>query len=278
MGDQRGLVERAAAATGRFPLSDQLLADWDAGVGLTLDDDRAMAHASHRDGSWTMQVVVDPEAAAPLDARREVAERMRWAIAGAGGGTVDWWVFDATDDDDRLAGELGFSVDRDLWQMHRPLPAERHSTVETRAFVVGQDEAAWLAVNNRAFAGHAEQSDWTVEDLQRRFAMTWFDPAGFLLHERDGVLAAYCWTKMHGQVGEIYVIGVDPAFQGLGLGSELTLAGLESLHDRGAVEGMLYVDGDNRPAQTTYERLGFTVTRRDRAYRATIEPEELARR
>ncbi len=278
MGDQRGLVERAAAATGRFPLSDQLLADWDAGVGLTVDDDRAMAHASHRDGAWTMQVVVDPEAAAPLDARREVAARMRRAIAGAGGGTVDWWVFDATDDDDRLAGELGFSVDRDLWQMHRPLPAERHSTVETRAFVVGQDEAAWLAVNNRAFAGHAEQSDWTVEELQRRIAMAWFDPAGFLLHERDGVLAAYCWTKMHGQVGEIYVIGVDPAFQGLGLGSELTLAGLESLHDRGAVEGMLYVDGDNRPAQTTYERLGFTVTRRDRAYRATIEPEELARR
>ena len=35
MGDQRGLVERAAAATGRFPLSDQLLADWEAGVGLT---------------------------------------------------------------------------------------------------------------------------------------------------------------------------------------------------------------------------------------------------
>ncbi len=156
--------------------------------------------------------------------------------------------------------------------MHRPLPAERHSTVETRTFVVGQDEAAWLAVNNRAFAGHAEQSDWTVEELQRRIAMSWFDPAGFLLHERDGVLAAYCWTKMHRfagdptetdhPIGEIYVIGVDPAFQGLGLGSELTLAGLESLHDRGAVEGMLYVDGDNRPAQTMYERLGFTVTRR----------------
>ena len=53
-------------------------------------------------------------------------------------------------------------------------------------------------------------------------------------------------SSTEGKIGEIYVIGVDPAFQGLGLGSELTLAGLESLHDRGALEGMLYVDGDNR--------------------------------
>ncbi len=25
----------------------------------------------------------------------------------------------------------------------------------------------------------------------------WFDPAGFLLHERDGKLAGFCWTKVH---------------------------------------------------------------------------------
>ena len=74
------------------------------------------------------------------------------------------------------------------------------------------------------------------------------------------------------------MIGVDPEFQGLGLGSELTLAGLESLHDRAPSRACCTSTGTTARRRRLYERLGFTVTRRDRAYRATIEPEELARR
>ena len=48
----------------------------------------------------------------------------------------------------------------------------------------------------------------------------WFDPDGFRLHERDGRLAAFCWTKVTTTSAscEIYVIAVDPDFHGLGLG------------------------------------------------------------
>ena len=67
-------------------------------------------------------------------------------------------------------------------------------------------------------------------------------------------------------LGEIYVIAVDPDFQGLGLGNQLTLAGLASIAGRGVTVGMLYVDDGNTAAVTMYERLGFTVHRTDRAF------------
>ena len=48
--------------------------------------------------------------------------------------------------------------------------------------------------------------------------------------------------------GEIYVIGVDPDFQGLGLGPQLTLAGLDHLWRTGISEALLYVAGENTAA------------------------------
>jgi mycothiol synthase len=151
--------------------------------------------------------------------------------------------------------------------MRRALPAERRSEVVTRSFCPGADEAAWLEVNNRAFAGHHEQHGWTVDTLQQRMRQPWFDADDMRLHERDGRLAAFCWTKRHSDaLYEIYVIGVDPDFQGLGLGSQLTLAGLDHMVGRGASEALLYVAAENETAVAMYERLGFTVHRADRAY------------
>jgi mycothiol synthase len=137
--------------------------------------------------------------------------------------------------------------------------------VTIRAFVPGKDEDAWLAANRAAFADHPEQGNLTRADLEARMAEDWFDPAGFFLAEdRDGRLLGYHWTKVHPRhgahpaIGEVYVVGVTPEAQGMGLGKALTIAGIKHLRDAGLNAVMLYVDADNAAAVALYRRLGFT--------------------
>jgi mycothiol synthase len=184
-------------------------------------------------------------------------------------------VFRPTQIHDALAHRLGFRRGRELFQMRRPLPhpeAPRWPAgVTVRRFVPGHDEDAWLAVNNRAFAGHVEQGGWSRATLAQRQLEPWFDPSGFLLAEQGGELAGFCWTKVHSDdLGEIYVIAVDPGAQGTGLGKALVLGGLASLAERGITTGMLYVDAANEGAVGLYRHLGFEVHHIDRAYVAQL--------
>ena len=81
-------------------------------------------------------------------------------------------------------------------------------------------------------------------------------------------MAGFHWTKVHdSNLGEVYVVGIDPAEQGSGLGRALTLAGLGHLRDLGVAQAMLYVDEDNVPAIRMYEALGFTRATVDAMYR-----------
>ncbi|GAB3645416.1 mycothiol synthase [Streptomyces sparsus] len=175
-----------------------------------------------------------------------------------------------------LAQVLGMTLFRELRQMRMPLSADALPEpvlppgVSLRTFRPGADDADWLAANAAAFAHHPEQGSLTAEDLRARVAEQWFDPAGFFLAHRDGDLVGFHWTKVHAEegLGEVYVVGVVPGAQGGGLGRALTLTGLRHLAlDRRTPTAMLYVDADNGPAVSVYERLGFRTHEVDLMYR-----------
>ncbi|MCY3807234.1 MAG: mycothiol synthase [bacterium] len=229
------------------------------------------------DVTWTIEVpATERPALGAGGLERELAAAVETVRAG-GGGSCRLWIGHVATGDDELVVRWGFTPYRDLWQLRCPLPAPP-SDLAVRPFEPG-DAPAVLALNRRAFSWHPEQGDMTAADLRERQSEPWYDPAGFLLHEREGRLAGFCWTKVHPAggpppddvaVGEIYVIAVDPDFQGRGIGAPLTLAGLAHLHSRGSATAMLYVESDNRAANAVYERLGLRRHHTDRAYAAAL--------
>jgi mycothiol synthase len=203
-------------------------------------------------------------------------------VARAGGGRVILWQFDPTPADDALFAAQGFEPQRDLYQMRVALPLDEVARfpddVVVRTFEPGRDEAAWLEVNNRAFANHPEQGGWIKMTLAKRMAEPWFDPARFLLAFDPDGLAGFNWLKVHEghgrdpRIGEIFVIGVDPGRQGRGLGRALAVEGLTRLAKDGIMTGMLFVAAENTGALALYRALGFTVHRVDRAFERVVAP------
>lgn len=231
----------------------------------------------HAEAAWTIELPAADRLSLDAGGLRDQLATATGAVRAGGGGTCTLWIGHVEPGDDEVAARWGFAPYRDLWQLRAPLPAPP-GDLAVRPFEPADAEAV-LAVNRRAFAWHPEQGGMTAEDLRRRQAESWYDPAGFLLHEQQGRLAGFCWTKLHpgGEappediaMGEIYVICVDPDFQGRGIGGPLTLAGLGYLHSRGPTTAMLYVESDNDAANAVYRSLGFRRHHTNRAYAAVL--------
>ncbi len=226
-------------------------------------------------GRLQLDGVLDPT----VDDADQVADRLLAALQPALNGTVadrlEVWGRPAQPWHEALADRHGLAPVRALHQMRCPLPAPGVGPLPSRPYQPGDLEKL-VSVNNRAFVHHPDQGAKTAADLEAAMAEPWFRPECLRIHERDGRIAGFCWTKIHEhaaperRLGEIYVIGVDPDFHGQGLGAPMTMAGLEWLHGEGLTTGMLYVEADNEPAVRTYNRLGFTVVRTDRAWGRTL--------
>ncbi|HWA65642.1 MAG TPA: mycothiol synthase [Mycobacteriales bacterium] len=271
------LRDTVMAADGFSPLSDPVVASLrrrEPGTHLTQHRAGQLVGYAHIDRSGehpAAELVVAPG----VDPRGLLSV----VVDTAGPGVRIWTKGEAAPLNDVLPS-LGFTLERTLLKLHRslddPLPAPVWAPgVSVRTFVVGTDEAAWLAVNNAAFVGHPEQADWTLADIEGREQEPWFDPAGFFLAELDGSLAGFHWTKVHAgskPYGEVYVIGVAPGMQGKRLGEALLLHGLRHLRDQGLRTVVLYVEADNSAAIALYERLGFTRWSADRLFASPPAP------
>ncbi|ONM45981.1 mycothiol synthase [Nocardia donostiensis] len=278
----RALLERAASVDGVAAVSEQaVLSLGDTGDArhlLAVRGDTVSGYANfaaaHGEHPAMAEAAVDPEARGDGIG----TELVRAALAEGGTG-ARVWAHGNLPAARSVAAKLGLTVARELWQMRRastelPEPVVSPELV-VRTYAGPADDAELLRVNNAAFDWHPEQGGWTERELEQRRAESWFDPAGlFLAFDRNdpGRLLGFHWTKVHTDqnppVGEVYVVGIDPAAQGRGLGRLLTLAGLHHLRDRGLGEVLLYTEADNTAAVHTYTRLGFTPAHIDVAYSA----------
>jgi mycothiol synthase len=162
-----------------------------------------------------------------------------------------------------LAALFGFTATRRLWVMRRDAaPADVPDVPDlTIRGYRPEDADEVVRVNAAAFARHPEQGAMDAANLAERMAQPWFDPAGLLVADTGHGLLGFHWTKQHSpSLGEVYVVAVDPAAQGRGLGHALTAAGLDHLAGLGVREIELYVESDNAAAIATYSRLGFHHT------------------
>lgn len=296
------LIDATADIEGHRPVGEHKYthlrvgaSDW-TGV-LVYEDDILIGYAHTR---WNLpgavpriavEVVVHPQ----ID-QAAVAERLldetKAVLAKAGGGVMWLWVHRVDDPHSTVAAKLGFRVERELAfmtrrLMQRPQVPALPDDVEVRPYREGVDDEAFLEVNNAAFAGHPENGDWDAETFAARRALDWFDPEGLLLAWRtksDGAEEplGFHWTKWHSHdsdevpahepVGEVYVLGVHPEAQGLGLGKALLEAGLAHLYDRGCRLAVLYVDCAATGPVALYEANGFVLAYREVCYETLVAP------
>lgn len=291
----RALAARAAVADGVGPLSEHaghaLTARGTGGVQhlLAYAGDGLAGYAQVVGGSdAAVEMVVDPSH------RRQGVGSGLWAAAAGEHPGARVWAHGNRPAAQGFAAAVGLEPVRELHKMSRslhPKDADLASITlpagfSARAFVPGQDEQAWLEANAAAFADHPEQGRMSLADLRDRMAQDWFDPSGFIIVEANdapGAVAAFHWTKVDPEqrstldpaatAGEVYVVGVHPAYQGRGLARPLTALGLAHLAGLGLPEVVLYVDGDNPGALRTYSRLGFRSIMVDVMYsRAMHDP------
>ena len=202
----------------------------------------------------------------------QLLEAAAQAISFSGGGKLEFWIENISEETRKTPINAGYEPFRDLLRMKRSLPGTP-SNLLTRSFNKNDYEDI-LRINNSAFDWHPDQAGMTKESLLVTQNESWYLEDGFRVLEVEKIVTGFCWTKIHSELksikGEIYVIALDPERQGEGLGRELVLSGMEWLSARKIKEIFLYVEADNHRAVKMYKSMGFDVEYTNQCFQRVI--------
>lgn len=277
----KGIIEEATTADGTPPISDQALLAVAQGKRELIE----LEHAVGIVGEGEIDLVVRPSSRGQGIGRQLLHELLSRADRTRQSDLRAWAHGENAAATSLLQAE-GFISVRELLRMSLdPALLARgveHARALPRGFAIvafnpanGAHADDWVRVNSRAFANHPEQGAVTRADFDALTQEPWFDAEDLRLAystepDHEGVLAGFTWVKtvQSGEVTEteLYVLGADPSFSGIGLGAALLGETMRRMQQHRPGRITLYVDGDNTNAVELYERAGFEVEQRSVQY------------
>jgi len=129
------------------------------------------------------------------------------------------------------------------------------------------EEDKLTQIQNRSFDGTWGYNPNTVEQITYQTNLSTCSPEDIVLTYDGDEVAGYCWTQIINEgketagerKGRIYMLGVDPAYRGRGVGKRMLLAGLAYLKSQGLQVVELTADSENEVALALYRSVGFEV-------------------
>ncbi len=166
-----------------------------------------------------------------------------------------------------VLAKLGFEFVRRFLQLRldmvRVLPQDTHQAVPQYRNIQRGDEYELAQIQNRSFAGSWGYNPNTVEELVYELNLSSCSTEDIkLAYEGDKVIG-YCWTRTiceigrNERIGQIFMLGVDPAYRGKGIGKGVLFTGLSYLKSKGRRVTELTVDSENKIACNLYKSAGF---------------------
>jgi mycothiol synthase len=171
----------------------------------------------------------------------------------------------------QLLTKMGFAFVRRFLELRldlskTPLPEISQICPRCRPLQPGEEERL-TQLQNRSFTGSWGYNANTVEGIIYRIHLPSCSAGDIILAFDSDKPIGYCWTritfwknKTPGEcAGRIYMLGVDPDYQGRGLGRQLLLVGLSYLKRKGLRVVELTVDSENKVACALYKSVGFNL-------------------